>query len=256
MNAEYRAILMGIALGDRHINVSKNSHRTTPRSDLRVLHSVTQREYCEYKAAWVNKIFGSSVSVNQVKNGPGGKYSAVHFCKTHKYFKQMHRWLYPDGKKKITPLILGMLSPESIAIWYMDDGHARINTNAKGWISSVSTELATCCTEEECRHIISFFDNTFDIRWKMFRAKPGFDYFSIRMNTSESKKFAALVRPYMIPSMMYKLKHVAGLNLHERQPLVGNCGRCDKPIYEHRRKNLCPACYSKWYYHAVLKHKR
>ena len=236
-----------MAIGDGYVQVRDRLGTGKLSCTLRILHGANQRAYCEWKAERLSWALGRKrINVTTVKNGPGGKYLAHQFGVDDPYFQQVRGWLYPNGQKTITRRVLDMLTPEGLAIWYMDDGHARRNTNAAGFVSSVSTNIATMCSEAEAMVIIDWFKDRFDIAFKMRCKKSGAfgKQFFIECNTEESHKFASIISPHVPESMLYKLAHVATLNSHECQTPVAHC-ECGKPIYEKRRGGLCPACYTR-----------
>lgn len=247
MNDEDRGILVGMILGDGYISVKKRVNAkgklSIESASLSITHSVKQRLYVEHKCELVRKIFGGTHTVHErrarLKNGK--TYQLYGFIKTNPYFRILRKMLYHYGAKTFTSQALNMLTPHGIAIWYMDDGTSRINVNSKGFISSVATEIATCCSYEEAILICAWFKEKHDIAFKPFSTKESF---SIRCNTENSHVFARMIEPYIIPSMRYKLSHVADLNLHERQATVGVCEKCGSPIYAQRRGKLCNRCYS------------
>ncbi len=238
-----------MVLGDGHISTSNG------KRELCVLHSVAQKDYCEHKAALVRQTLGSSFNVREYANGPGGKYRAVKFVSSNAYWGNLRDWCYPNGVKTYTRKVLDMLTAEGIALWYMDDGHAKTNRNKDGWVTSASTNIATMCSESECIAICDYFRETHGIHWKI-RCRKGSlpnKAFFIECNTDESRKFVLLVQPFIIPSMMYKIAHVADLGSHECRAPIGNCCKCNAVIYEFRRTGLCGACYSRRYYREVVK---
>ena len=249
MNVEKRGRLVGMVLGDGYINT------TNGKRELSVLHSLAQRDYCEHKAALVKQTLGGSFSVREYANGPEGKYRAVKFVSSNAYWGNLKSWVYLSGKKTFTRKVLDMLTPEGIAIWYMDDGSSRTNANKDGWVKSVSTSIATMCSESECVVICDYFREVHDIEWKIRcrKGSPLDKAFYIECNTAQSRKFVLLIQPYIIPSMLYKIAHVADLSSHECRAPVGKCVKCDAPIYEFRRTGLCGACYSRRYYREVTK---
>lgn len=246
MNVDKRGVIVGMALGDGYVQVRQPYRKVI--CTLRILHGSNQRAYCEWKAerlGWA--LGGKQFNVTQVKNGPGGRYAAYQFTAADPYFGQVRSWLYPNGKKTFTRRVLDMLTPEGLAIWYMDDGHAQRFTNTKGFVSAVSTSIATMCSEAEVMVVCDWFKARFDLNFKIrFRKSgtPGKQFF-IECNTGESHKFASIVAPHIPESMLYKLAHVASLNSHECQTPVAFCD-CGNSIYAHsRRGGLCLSCYSR-----------
>lgn len=259
MNKETRGALLGMALGDGHINVGTRVVRghQQERRELRIVHSLKQRDYCEHKAARVKQLIGGAFNVREYANGKDGKYRCVGFTATNIYFATLHRRLYPGGKKTFTRCILDMLTPEALAFWYMDDGSARRNVNKEGWTSSVATDIATMCSRTEVDEIIGYFHEVHGIE---FRARcdpkcaPDRQWY-VQCNTAQSRLFVKLVEPFIIPSMRYKLAHVADMDSHECQAPTGNCSQCSRQLFDSRRKGLCGACYSNRYYKQVRRFK-
>lgn len=250
MNVDKRGVIIGMALGDGYVQVRDRWGTGRPSCTLRVLHGSNQRAYCEWKAERLSWALGRKrINVTTVKNGPGGKYSASQFSVDDAYLGQVRGWLYPSGKKTYTRRVLDMLTPEGLAIWYMDDGHARRNTNAKGFVSSVSTNIATMCSEAEVMVVVDWFKDRFGIDFKTRCKKSGAlgKQFYIECNTEESHKFASVIAPHVPEPMLYKLAHVATLTSHECQTPVAQCA-CGSPIYENRRGGLCTACYARKLY--------
>lgn len=247
MNVDKRAVLIGMALGDGYIQVRTRPGRGTESRSIRVLHGADQRAYCEWKAERLGWALGCRPPrVTQVENGPGGRYVAYQLTKDHAYFGQLRRWLYPHGEKLITRRVLDMLTPEGLAIWYMDDGHARRNFNQKGFVSSVSTNIATMCSEVEAAVTADWFKARFDLEFKLRCKKTASPdkQFYIECNTAGSRKFASIIAPHVPTCMLYKLAHVADLDSHECRAPIAVC-KCGNPIYAKRRGGLCDTCYTR-----------
>jgi hypothetical protein len=256
MNRRTIDVLLGMALGDAYLNVRtrlQSGKYPYIFSSMRVLHSTKQQSYCEFKCVLVNALLDRSASVHIIRNGPGGRYQAAHFSVSHPCFKELKEWLYPNGKKTISRAILDRLSPEGIALWYMDDGCARRNYNSRGEVSSVATQLSTCCSNAEAALVCQWFIEKYSIAFKPFRDGRGW---SIGTNTQGSLLFSQLVQPYVVQAMPEKLGHVADLNSRQRCSPVGSCAQCGGVIFARRRKGLCDRCYARRYYWGVLRPRR
>lgn len=250
MRKDVRGQLVGMLLGDGYVNT------TNGKRELVVAHGLDQRDYCEHKAGLVRAFTGGKFRVREYRNGPGGRYRCVKFVASHPYFATLKSWMYYEGKFVIARRVLDMLTPEGIAIWYMDDGHAHANVNARGWVSSCSTSLNFMKSESEANVVKDYFAEEHQIEWRVrcLKNRPPEQAFYLECNTAESRKFADIVSPYIIPSMRYKLAHVADLDSHECRAPTGNCCACGATIYDNRHTGLCHACYSRRYYHRVRKH--
>jgi len=208
MNRRERALLIGMSIGDGYINA---------KSELRIKHSSSQREYLGYKADLLKKIFSGKCNIvdyDVTLKANGKTYQQSRILKSNKYFKQIRGWLYRDGKKVLNRRILDMLSPESLAIWYMDDGSMGRNKNKQGRVSSVYTMLNTQCSSEEADTIIEYFKDVHGIQSVKGFSKGAY---IVRFNTKASHDFIALIERYIVPSMKYKIRHIDKLRLHECQ---------------------------------------
>lgn len=213
MNKQDRAFIYGVALGDGHVR-----HRTRlkdgkyryEQSELCLGHSPKQKEYLQWKNERLHSIFGGSpIKIREVFHKIGGSvYTGYQSSKTNKYFSQVHRNLYPTGKKVVTRKVLNFLNEESLAIWFMDDGSISANHNKLGKVTSVSLRISTQFTEEEADVVVLWMKEVFGIQTKKFLAKGKWD---IGANTKESIKFASIVLPYIHPQLFYKLKNVVKL---------------------------------------------
>jgi hypothetical protein len=249
MNSEDRGMLVGMVMGDGYLNVrnrlTKDGYKYVS-SEIKISHSIAQLDYAKYKADLVRRIFGGKCNIyyfDTPLKTTGKTYPMCAFMKSNSYFRILKKFMYVDKIKYITSDVLNMLTPHGIAIWYMDDGHARRNISKDGFVSSVSTEIATCCSYEEVTTVINWFQSKYGIQFKPFKHVNG--SFMIRCNTKDSHEFARLIQPFIIPSMLYKLSHVADLNLHECRTPIGTCKICNDVIYDNRRRNMCCKCYTR-----------
>lgn len=251
MTNEDLGAIVGMVFGDGYLNVRTCLSRGKypyVMSVIRIVHSISQLDYCEHKAARLRGIFGGKCTVAQYLHSPpsfhGKAYRMCGFTCSSPVFRDIKPLLYPDGKKTFTPKALDKLTPEGIAYWYMDDGTAHVNINKDGWISSVGTTIATYCTELEAKCICDYFLANHGVAFRVGYAKSKHSHI-IRANTHESRLFAKLIQPYVIPSMLRKIAHVANMELHEHQPPVGACSKCGATLYTDNRRGMCATCYSR-----------
>jgi hypothetical protein len=219
MNKKDRGVLVGMVLGDAFLNVIsrlKNGKYPYIRSEIAICHSIKQEEYCIYKSELLRTLFGGVHQVryyNHYLPVTGKSYRQCRFTKSNKYFRILKSAMYPNGKKTISRKILEWLTPHGIAIWYMDDGSMRANKK-NGNVTSVYTEISTQVSEEEAIYIREYFKKRWSLNVKPFQSK---NYWDVRFNTQESKKLVKIIKPYIIPSMRYKISLVADLLEHECQ---------------------------------------
>lgn len=212
MNSKDRAILYGLAVGDGHI-----SHRTRYKdqkykyitSELILGHGPKQLMYLEYKANLIQKVLGGSLpkisKVRHTLKATGKTYEGYRVAKTAKYFRQMHRVLYTEDKKKrITGQVLSYMDNHSLALWYMDDGSIYSNRNKAGEITSLSFRICTQVPKDEAEWIVEWLNDKFGIKAKYFLTKKSGKY-DIGGATQATLCLVNAIQDYVEPSMMYKI---------------------------------------------------
>lgn len=189
-------VLIGSLLGDARLECRSIGKRHPITARLRIHHSEKQKEY----VFWKYEIFR-----NIVEKGPrrimvwhDAKRNKNHFSwyfhsKSLESLGLLHKYFY-RGRTKILPEnIFDLITPRSLAIWFMDDG-----TNA-GNSYIINTQ---CFLKKDQERIINFFKEQYDINAKMVRE---YFNFKIALGRHEYKKLNAIMEPYIIPSMIYKI---------------------------------------------------
>lgn len=190
-----------MVLGDGYVTPVVNKRCTVPKTyyTLKLRHSAKQREYLEHKAKLLHSILGGKQPKIQEINNNG--YPGVQISKQHRWFRYLRKWMYPNGIKTYQRKILNYLTPEGIAIWYMDDGNLSL-PKRNGKIHARRIYLNTHRTKEENQIIIDFFKEKYAINFGQVLNKG---WYRLTCGTKEAKKFIALVEPFIIPSMSYKI---------------------------------------------------
>lgn len=213
MDRNDRAILVAMSIGDGYIKPGNKKKSTS--AELRVKHSENQKGYLEWKAEEIKRILGGTCNIKSERvklKGSDKVYQQFRFLKSHKYFNQIRKWLYQDGKKIITPQVLDMLNPQGLAIWFMDDGCQACNRNKNGNVSSIWSTLAIQTSAEHAQEIAEHFLMNYDIRWVVF---PSVRQYALRANTENSHKLSELISPYLVPCMRYKIRYSDAILGHE-----------------------------------------
>lgn len=218
---EEKSLLLALCLGDGCLR------KPNPRGgnvQFECAHSTKQEEYLTWKRDLVYKIFGGNkppkIGYKEIKlKGYDTTYHACRFCKTHPYFTYLRKLLYPDGVKVMTREILDKLTPQGIAIWYMDDGSFYKKDNADG-TKSICFDLrisTDCFSKEENEIIVDYFKEVWGINFYVFlghKDRKNYNWI-IRANKEAAIKFIDLVKPYIIPSMEYKIEYKSINNFQE-----------------------------------------
>jgi recombination protein RecA len=196
MNKVKKSILYAMVLGDGHIS------RDSP--EFSICHGELQKDYLEYKAAMLKKLLSKEVNIYPISIRAGNKtYKAYRFSCTHKLFWILRKRCYDSNHNpKFSKEVLDKLTPQAIAIWYMDNGSLKAKKR-NGKIHAY--ELTISCRaykESDAQNIVDYFANVHCI---LFTIKQNKGRFSIRCGTIEARKFVAMVKPYIIDSLLYKI---------------------------------------------------
>lgn len=184
--------IVGNLLGDGHAEKRANATRITIHmssknmSYLFWLHDLyASSGYCSKKKPHISKFISKSNSVY---------YSLS--LKTFSFisFNFLYDAFYHVCKKKVPENIDNLLNPRVLAFWFMDDG------GKGGYGLKLSTESFSYTDVVRLANVIS-------LKFNLICTVQNHGYsYVIYFPKSEILKFRKIVLPYMIPSMMYKLK--------------------------------------------------
>lgn len=113
---------------------------------------------------------------------------------SHSVYLDLYNECYQNGIKILTKEWLDKLSPLSIAIWFMDDGSLRGIFATNGF------------TYNEVSLLQEMFITRFNIKTRLYKV-PNKEQWTLMTLKEDVKKLEDLIRPYIIPDMMYKLKY-------------------------------------------------
>ncbi len=172
--------MIGSLLGDATLLPTTSGHC------FRVNHGIAQSPYVDWK--W--KVLSSYVRSMPRVCRNGYYFRTV----THPELSNLRRLFYPQGVKTVPiDLLIKQFSELSLAVWIMDDGASdgkqlRINSQ-------------------------SFSQEENEILASLLRAKLGLDVrlnvdkgrYRLRFTAASMERLKTFVRPYILPSMLYKL---------------------------------------------------
>jgi len=187
-----KEIIIGTILGDAHIALLKTHAR------LEVNHSEKQKNYVLWKYKEFKNIVGAKPHEIHIADERYNKtYTQWRFSsKVHPELTEFHQLFYKN-RKKIIPKNIGslLISPLSLAVWFMDDGGRR-NDSYGLFLNTLSF------TEDEHKVLIKVLKENFSLDCRMHWIQDGY---RIYIPSSEAQKFCTLVYPHMLTSMHYKL---------------------------------------------------
>ena len=183
-------IALGSLLGDAYLRPTGNSY------SLSFTHGEKQKAYLEWKLAeFENYVAKKDFYINTREfrgNAPTYTFSTI----SHPYLLELRHMCYPNGKKRISRKWLDLLSPLSLAVWYMDDG----SINRRYGTIVLCTN---CFTFDEHTTMIEYFIDTLGIEPKIEPRRNG--QMVLRVNASQRYHFLDVVAPHIPDHMSYKL---------------------------------------------------
>lgn len=168
-------------LGDGYMRCKTNAH-------LQITHSINQKEYVD----WMYSVLKNCVLTQpKLYKGNGKRIGYRFFTRSLPCFTDIYHQFYLNNRKTIPPNL--KLDEQIMAVWYMDDGS----------LCDKSCYLNTQQFLEQEQLLLSrLLLRDFGLTAKRDKDKQ---YYRLRFNVKESKKFVDLIRPYIIPSMAYKV---------------------------------------------------
>lgn len=190
---EQRAILVGLLLGDGHLETRNNGQ--TYR--LKVEHSATQADYSEWLLKQFQQ-FCEQTSVYQ-RVRADGRVSVGFTSKTSGIFRFYAQQFYVDKKKRIPPLLHKLLSPQAVAVWFMDDGSRKSKVHKTYNIHTLGYTRSDLLVAQKA------LEKKFGIKVTLHKQKD--DSWRLYIGADTASVFTSLVKPYVtiIPSMRKKL---------------------------------------------------
>jgi recombination protein RecA len=184
-------VVIGTLLGDGRLECRSQSGGAR----LRVHHADSQHDFL----MWKYDIFRNIVTKEPWKvswqgTTTGNLYVAWFFhTKTLFSLRSLQQLFYPVGKK-VVPINIGdLLTPLSLAVWYMDDG----------CLSGNSIILNTQCFSIAEQAILQeYLQDRWDIEARLHKDRLTY---RLGMNRENAERFLDVLRPYIPPCMQYKI---------------------------------------------------
>lgn len=192
LNKLQREILVGLMLGDGHLETQNNGR--TYR--LKVEQSANKSEYVN----WLYKNFQDFVlNKPKIKQKIRNKIATKNIWFTtlsHGSFRFYAQQFYFNGKKVVPKMIGKLLTPLGIAVWFMDDGSIKSKFHRAKILNT------QCFTKKEVLLLMKVLKDKFKVNTKLREQKDGYQIYIL----SESMvKFKKLIDGYIIDDMRYKL---------------------------------------------------
>ena len=171
-----KSILIGLLLGDGYID---------DKGRIYIEHGEKQKDYCIYKAKLLHSVCGGKdIKVHEYirkrsilkdkKQFKEDTFTTYSFKKQSQSFIPIRQILYDENRKKhISEEILQYLTPEAIALWWMDDGCLTKKYTYNNGIKKHCGYTLRICTylpKEQNELIQKFFRDNYQIEWNVVKA--------------------------------------------------------------------------------------
>lgn len=193
LNAKQKELIIGKLLGDGHLE-TQNKGQTYR---FKIEHSINQKDYVD----WLFEEFKDwTMTLPKIKicESQGKTYQKYWFNTiSHSSFRFYAQQFYRDGKKVIPKLIHRWLTPLSLAVWFMDDGSLKSKFHR---VRIINTQGFS---KKDVLKLIKILELKFGLKSKLRKQAEGFQ---IMILAESADKFIQLIRSFILPSMLYKIK--------------------------------------------------
>jgi len=192
-----KSIINGTILGDGRIECRSKGIRVFPlTARVRIHQGENQKDYLFWKyQALCNFVSQKPKRIICGKNPQKNKnyYSWYFHTVTTESFGELYQQFYLNGCKIVPKNISNILTPLSLAVWYMDDGcfsqgTAILNTQSFSFLEQKVLQKA--------------LKETFNLSASINRDE---DKWRLRIKKDDFPKFRDLIKTFIIPSMKYKI---------------------------------------------------
>lgn len=182
-------VLIGTLLGDAWVQ----KHKNKPNS-YSIAWEQSNNDYAIWKAEKIGYKFNHNIR-NRFDKRTNRSYSVTSvWISVPKELKKELYDLFYTPKKEVSENILNLLTPLSIAVWYMDDGSVYYNGN-----NCHLTMALDGFNDNSRKIVIEFFRSKFDLNFKINRK-------AIRLTSKvDCEKFMKIVEKFIPPCMQYKV---------------------------------------------------
>ena len=184
LNQVQISILTGSLLGDGTLRKALGKLNAL----FEVNHTIKQKAYVDWKYEQLRLFV---LTAPKSRKGNGSRIAYRFTTQSLQPFTELRKQFYLDNRK-IIPAEL-QLDPLALAVWFMDDG---CKSRSSYYLNTQQFSM-----EDQLR-LLAMLKKQFDLDATLNKDKI---YYRIRINTESSKRFKEIIKPFVIPSMRYKL---------------------------------------------------
>jgi len=198
LSKRQKEILIGLILGDGHLE----RLYTPTLGRLKVEQSYKHKDYVD----WIYEEFR-----NWVRSKPKIKKKEVwdrtylnygFLTYGHRLLREFQEKLYRKGKKIVPNDLEKNITPLGLAIWFMDDGSIKSRKHKGLFLNTQDFK------KNDVRRLQKILKNKFGIPSSTRKNGKGEQ---IYLGGKSGEKFIGIIKPYIIPSMEYKIPRVLRL---------------------------------------------
>lgn len=203
LSKEQREVLVGLLLGDGCLETS-NGGKTYR---LKIEQSAKHRAYVFHLFGLFRQWVRTPPRQRKRVSRADGERNWVFQTLSHPGFRFYGHQFYSGDRKSVPKLIHRWLTPRGLAYWFMDDGSAK-SPQSKGVIFNTQG-----FSLREVEFLAQTLSRKFELETSVRRQPDGFQ---IYVSGRSYEQFAALVGPYLIEEMRYKLPSPRRTHLPKR----------------------------------------
>lgn len=184
LNHFQKSVLIGSLIGDSSIS---------KKFTLNIGHGIKQEEYYKHKV----ELFSSNIKFLEYKREKIDKrtsntYTCVQaYSNRYEDIVELRKLFYPENVKIITEEILKDFNEISLAYLFMDDGN----------YEKYGAKIALC---NFCENSLKIFQKFLLDKWNIYTSIHKDK--TLYIKAASKNTFINLIKPYIIPSMLYKLQ--------------------------------------------------
>ena len=193
LTAIQKEILVGLLLGDGHLETDNNGR--TYR--LKVEHSLAQKGYTDWLYDQFRDLTRQGPKQKQRTSVNGNRCDSYWFTTYGLGLFRFYGQQFYVQKKKIIPAMIGkLITPLSLAIWFMDDGSLKSTKHHTYVIHSIGF------SKSDLENIALVLKKKFGFEIDLHRQG---NTWRIYIPSRSAERFRELIDPYILDSMRYKL---------------------------------------------------
>ena len=192
LSQEQREVLMGILLGDAHLETQNQGRTYRVKIEQSLKHQDYVQHLYEIFKPWVLTPPQSKEKSYRGHTSWNCWFQTV----SHAAFRFYAHQFYVEGQRRVPRLIHRWLKPRALSYWFMDDGSMK-SRQSKGVILNTQSYPLN-----DVQRLVDVLQGNFGLQAKPRKQKEGFQ---IYISGKSYETFRELVKPYLIDSMLYKM---------------------------------------------------